>query len=619
MSARSIRSWLATALVASLLATAVAATAWAAEGDETGAEPETPLVTTVKPKRQKIARTAVGEWTRIRDPRGDLATVEGRPVEDAAGYGDITAVSLSLGRTTRKLVRVWGKDFPIGAADAYRGAQSELSRRQDALYLVVETAANPPKDEDPSVQLIVGFSGPDGQPLVPGAAVAPTAGLLQYSQSGVFPGGVFGSGTTDTADDEPGEAGDLYDGRSRDFGYLDRKKTAWFHVAIVPEGAEWVTVALQSTQDGVVAFDQLRLPSGERFLDLDAPLFGFPDPEVASPVLCRSIRTALAPSTEAVDGEESAPSVLIETTVGLTPDVLADIDGESATLELMPFDAELAQALLVEAGWDVNPTLGTATARFEVPEPGDFHISLVDHDAAGEDRIPLLGLGAAIGGSPIRISEGASGLLGGDDACGRWHADLDGCDALPWELLVGLTDLAPDVVDRTDFAAPNGFLGCAGLETATGEPFLISGVGTGWFSTADFAHDVESHRCPAIPLDAGAEAVVLDCGMEGFESLFMRVVPDAIAASDPDGGLLVSIDIRVPVNEDEGSTFELTAMQDIAREMDELLAATLELPGYLEPADGPAPGSEGAGTGDGGGSAGEGDGDAATDEGDGGG
>ena len=69
---------------------------------------------------------------------------------------------------------------------------------------------------------------------------------------------------------------------------------------------------------------------------------------------------------------------------------------------------------------------------------------------------------------------------------------------------------------------------------------------------------------------------MLDCGAEGFERHLVRVLPDAIADRDPEGGLLVSVDMLVDGARPAGERYDPSAADAFFSELVETLASSAE-------------------------------------------
>jgi hypothetical protein len=137
--------------------------------------------------------------------------------------------------------------------------------------------------------------------------------------------------------------------------------------------------------------------------------------------------------------------------------------------------------------------------------------------------------------------------------------------------LVGFdsSEIEQETVSRSDGAA-----WCVGTATASGGVQYIARFGTDYLTSAVFAGLVEASDCEAQPLALGAEGVTLDCGAQGFERHLVRVLPDVIAAADPDGGLLLSVDMLVDRSKPYGQRYDPSAAATILGDMVEAVATS---------------------------------------------
>jgi hypothetical protein len=223
--------------------------------------------------------------------------------------------------------------------------------------------------------------------------------------------------------------------------------------------------------------------------------------------------------------------------------------------------------LTVDADIARAPGLGAFTLLFDAP-PGTWQVDVVDGDAlvtpAGE---ALVDLGSLISSGGLRTGEGLSGFVAGDPGCARFAFGADVCSFVPADAVAGLVGLAGSEVEQKAVQRPDGAEWCVGTVPATGEVQYIARFGTSYLTSEAFAAEVVATECPSVPVDRGSEAAILDCGASGYERHLLRVLPDAIADRDPDGGLLVSVDLLVDGSQPVGQRYDAAAADTLFRDL----------------------------------------------------
>ncbi len=140
--------------------------------------------------------------------------------------------------------------------------------------------------------------------------------------------------------------------------------------------------------------------------------------------------------------------------------------------------------------------------------------------------------------------------------------------------MAGLVGLDGSEVEQQSLVRPDGAHWCVGTAPATGEVQYIARFGTDNLTSAAFASEVAAGPCEALPRDLGAEAATLDCGADGFERHLVRVIPDAIADRDPDGGLLVSVDMLVDGTKPAGERYDAAVADALFSRLVESVASS---------------------------------------------
>lgn len=563
-SASLIALTLTSLLVATVVAPAVAQTNGSAD------ESNEPTVEMIRGKRLKFGKTRVGDWVAIRDAEADVRTPDGVLYPDAQGWGDITRVLITESRLTGKLATEWERGFPVGAADTYRGEQTVIEKKRPYIFLIVETGGNVPRDGDATMQLVVGASGPDSKPLSPMSGIDLTNGRSQFSRSGLFTGGQLGSGTTDQTDLALGETAELYNGKSRDFGRFERKTKRIYHAAWVPSDSTHLTVALETTQDGMQLIDELELPIGTTRLELGDPYFGIV--KDADPLVCVDLRTRSTPVALAADAE-SIDAIWLEANVEVADDFdLAALAGRSDEIELVP-GAGTAEPVRLAAVWEVDEGSRSATIRAALPEgvdswrldldgsPSDgsrgdgsgteggvraFLQAEVDppREAVLSDVSFRRALWAVLGSSAFEVSPGVVGRLG-PQGCARFEFAQVACDVADDVGIDAMLGPLPDGVVGRQVTTAEGFDICVAGAPDAAASYIFARRDEP-FSQQEFMSRAQANACPASPLEGSESMLILDCAAEGFESLWAHFVPGEAPDAD---GFIVSLDVVVA---DEG-------------------------------------------------------------------
>jgi hypothetical protein len=544
------------------------------------------VIATIPGGRYKMARTKVAnDVTRIVDAAGDQRTLDGSPASGAEPWTDITAATVAPVKVPGKLVTRMFEDFPRGARGSYYGSDADWSKGDKAVFVAVELAAERPGGSVVQ-QVEVGLDGDRAGPSQAGGAADSRAGLERFSLSGTFSDGSESSGTTDVNGRLPGGAIEFYNASSGVFGFYEAKSQTYFLIMPLTSDARSVTVALRSvTADGEV-IDRLELPGGGHFISLDDATGGWDAQAGSPPLACRSLE-ALPMAATAASGATTEPGVSrIRYAAGADPaldasesrTLLAALDdaGETITLVLTPVAADEGSdagedggtgQLTVDAALSRAPGLGAFTLTFDAP-PGTWQVDVVDGEPlvtpAGE---ALVDTSSLVGSGGVRTGEDLLGLVAGDPTCARFVLGDDVCTFVPADAMAGLAGLAGSEVEQKAVQRPDGAAWCVGTASATGEVQYIARFGTSYVTTDAFAAEVAAGECQSVPLDRGAEAAILDCGASGFERHLVRVLPDAIADRDPDGGLLVSVDLLVDSSQPVGQRYDAAAADALFGEL----------------------------------------------------
>ncbi len=299
------------------------------------------------------------------------------------------------------MLRKLAEDYPPGTAGGYYGADADWKKGDDGFYIIAKTAAKIPNNPDTDVQLIVTFDGPDGVPHEAGSLLGPYRGAQSFSISGSYPGQDWASGTTTLTDWDGISPIPFFNGPSRDMGYYDSKRGVITHIARVPKGATAATVTLRAAGPNGDVFDELRLPTGGRFLGLDSAAWGLNLKKSGKPLACRALATYSAGAAEAA---EVAPgNSIIRYTVGWSqgPDISSELSALGGTVELALTAVGSEDAPEpIDASVVVDTTSDSATFSVEVPD-GQWLLSATEdaplQTSGGQQMVDLRPLTGAAG------------------------------------------------------------------------------------------------------------------------------------------------------------------------------------------------------------------------------
>jgi hypothetical protein len=177
----------------------------------------------------------------------------------------------------------------------------------------------------------------------------------------------------------------------------------------------------------------------------------------------------------------------------------------------------------------------------DVP-PGQWTFEPTEPDAlvtpAGE---ALVDHATLTGRAGVRTGEGLDGFVSGDPGCGRWDLGADTCELVPAQ---GMAALFPgdSALEQVAIPRADGSVDCVGrIPDTSGAKYIVS-IGRDYATSADVDSAAEASGCPAAPVGIGKAGVVLDCAAQGNDERFIFLVtPQATAARDPEGGILVSL------------------------------------------------------------------------------
>ena len=420
MTRRPIRVLLGLVLLGAVMPMGTALPGIAAEAEtDVGEVPAITKLDRVKGDKLKLAKAKVTKnWVRFKDPSGDQVRRDGSPAPGAEPWTDLTTVSVARFGAVVKMLRVLGEDYPPGTAGAY-GNAADWKAGQDAFYIVAKTAAKLPRDIDGGVQLIVTFDGEEAVPLRPGGLLGPYDGAQSFSLSGPFEGGAWASGTTDLAGWQRTEPVPFYNEPARDMGYYDRKAGTFMHVARVPKGATSATVTLRAkTADGEI-FDELRLPSGGRFLGLDSTAWGLNVKKGGIPLACRSVEV-IAAGAEGVE-DIAVGSYAIRYAVGWQQDeTLAEqvtTLGDTTQVALTDVGSG-EEPTLVDAAVAYDPSASAAIFTVPVPEGQWLFTSPDDPPLKTVGGQSLIDMRPLTGSAGLLTGPEFVGFVAGDQSCG---------------------------------------------------------------------------------------------------------------------------------------------------------------------------------------------------------
>ncbi len=545
--------------------------------------------------RFKMAQTKVAErLTRIADAAGDQVLADGSPAMEAEAWSDISSVHLAPIKVPAKLIARMFEDFPRGAQGAFYGADADWSRSDRAVFVAVELADRRPSG--PLVQQVeVGLDGDAAGPVQVGAASDTRAGLERFSLSGTFRDGTESSGTTDVSGRRPGEPIEYYNAESGVFGFYDAKTRSYLMIMPLTGDVQSVSVALRTVTPQGEVIDQLELPGGGHLVPLADPAGGWDRGQGAPPLACRSLETFSAASgqpglvgvdTTRIRYAAGADVALDETEAAA---LLAGLDaiGDTVPVTLQPAggDGVPREPITLDATVERAPALHAFTLTMDVP-PGQWTFAPADGvtllTPAGEALVDSRSL---IGRGGLATGDGLDGFVAGDPGCARFDLGADACTLVPADAMAGLVGLDGSEIEQKSVVRPDGARWCVGTAPATGEVQYIARFGTSYLTSDAFASEVAASPCEAIPQDLGAEAATLDCGADGFERHLVRVLPEAVAERDLDGGLLVSVDMLVDRDQPAGERYDAAAAAALFGEMVDAVAASAA-PAVTEPADG---------------------------------
>ena len=529
-----------------------------------GGTPAATLIATVDGDRFKMAQAKMADkLTIVQDASGDQVMADGTAATAADGWTDIASVHLAPVKLQKKLLTQMDDDYPRGAVGAFYGADADWAKLDKAVYVAVELADRRPTGTVQQVE--VGLDGDAAAPLEAGAASDTRAGLERFSLSGIFNNGAEASGTTDVSGRRPGEAIDYYNTESRVFGFYDSRQRTYHLIMPLPADARSVAVALRTMTSAGEVIDRLELPGGGTLIPLDDPGLGWDPAEGSAPLACRSLET-FGSATDAPGLAEGMTRIRYSAGADLelapadADAVLAALDaaGSSVPMTLSPVgtDGASGEPQAVDAAVSRAPGLAAFTLTMDVPA-GSWTIEAADPAAlltpAGER---LVDLGSLTGRAGVRTGTGLDGFVAGEPACARWDLGAEACELTPADGLALLVGVDASAIEQRVLHRPDGSAWCVGTATASGEVQYIARFGTSFLTSEDLADLASTTDCEASPQDVGAESIVIDCGAQGFERHLFRVVPRSIAARDPDGGLLLSVDMLVDGGKPLGQRYD---------------------------------------------------------------
>ena len=538
-----------------------------ADDERPAAEPA--VITSLKGDAFRMAKAKVAQRViRIADAAGDQVTTAGTPADGAPGYADIEAVYLAPIRVPRKLLTRMADDYPRGAAGAFYGAGEGLAALDRALFVAVDLADERPSGQVQQVE--VGLDGDGARPLQVGSATDSRAGIERFSLSGIFSNGAQASGTTDLSGLGPGDPIDYHNAPSGLFGFYDERADRYYVVMPMSGETESATVTLRTMTDAGEVLDRLELPGGGHLVNVADPGGGF-DPTAGSEALaCRSIETFTAAS--GVIGLADPGATIIRYAAGVDPTIplpeaaavlgALDAAGTTIPMALQPVDGD-GEAITVDGELSRAPALNAFTLTMEVPA-GRWTFAPSD---GAELRTPagerLIDPASLIGRAGVLTGEGLEGFVSGDPTCARWALDEQVCGLVSPDDMAALVGRGSADIEQTTVTRADGSEWCVGIVPGTGEAQYIVRVGSDYVTASELERRVGETMgdtsaggagpggasvegsCASQSLEVGAAGLTLDCGAAGFERHAFVVIPEATAASDPEAGLLVSIDMLV--------------------------------------------------------------------------
>jgi hypothetical protein len=516
----------------------------------------------VKGESFRMASTKLAKrLTRVRDAAGDQSFADGSAAPEAPAFSDIKAAWVAPADVTNKLLSKMEFDYPPGVSGTFYGPQRDWTSGDRAVFVAVQMAKKLPA-ASPGQQVEVGLSGDAAAAVLGGAAADARVGVERFSLSGLFSNGAYGTGTTDVSGREPEDPVELYNMDAGVIGFYDRKKATWYLIMPRPKDAKSVTVAVRtSTANGEIV-DRLELAGGGHHLVFADPVDGYRKKSGVKALACRSLEAFSADSS--VLASDDPDATFIRYTVGGDAELLAPVleAGDSIPMLLKPIGSD-AEPLAVDAQVTAAPSLGAVSLTMEVP-PGQWAFATADESAF---RAPngqrLIDHSSLTGRAGVRTEFGRDGFAAGDPDCGRWDLGADVCTFVPAAEMAGLLGQSESDIEQTAVQRPDGTQWCVGLTAGTTAQRYIAGIGTSHYDTERFSADVATRDCQAYPLGLGAEGINFDCGSDGYENVYVRVAPDATAADDPAGGLLISIDMAVDADQAYGERYDGDAALEV--------------------------------------------------------
>jgi hypothetical protein len=486
-------------------------------------------------------------------------------------------------RLTRKMNRSLLNNFPTGSAGTFRGPDADWSQGDRGLFVVVELAEGRP--DDLISQLVeVGFDGANAGPVQVGSSDDARAGVQRFTIGGHFHDGSETAGTTDISGHAPGDRIELYNASSRIFGTYDRRADRYLLLLPERRDARNLAVTLRSVTDAGEVIDRLELPGGGHLVPLEDPALGFKPGDGAIPLGCRAIATRSG-TVSADDGVGSTTTIVYTAGVGRDAETgeMADPDDTFAALEgldtvpirLERLDSE-EEPLIVEAPVTMSPAMGTFSVLIDVP-PGQWTFRPEDPEAlvtpAGE---ALIHHATLTGRAGIRTGEGLDGFVIGAPDCGRWDLGVaTACELVPGDGLAALLPTGGNTLEQVDIAAPDGSAWCIGRIPDTTSDLYRVRVGRDVATSADIQAAADESGCSSTPVEVGADGLLLDCADQGsFERYVFVVVPQATVAQDPDGGVLVTLEMAVDASRPVGERYDSAAALEAVGTIADRLAAS---------------------------------------------
>ncbi len=416
-------------IAASLVLTAAAGPALAAKADKKKKDRDEPQPSAVievlngdtfRMANSKMAKSVV----RIEDGVGDQVTSVGESVMGAPGHSDVVAVYVAPIKVTSKLLGKMAKDFPRGTVGSFYGNDAGWGRADPAVFIAATLAEKRPADA-PGQQLEVRLDGDAASPMQVATAGDPLGGVERFSLSGIFNNGSWTSGTTDVSGREPGGGIEWYNADSGNFGYYDAKRATYYVIVPRPKDVRSVSVALRTSTDGGEIIDDLVLPDGGTFIDLEGPSGSFSAKAGLGPLSCRALETF---SSESSDPTPSDPdATLIRYTTGVAS---ADVEAAAelmapaieavGTVPLLVTEvgsSEEAEPLEVDGELAAAPGGNAVTLTFEVPAGQWTFTPAEGAQVVLPDGEALIDHGSLTGSAGVLTGPGLDGVVAGDPTC----------------------------------------------------------------------------------------------------------------------------------------------------------------------------------------------------------